>query len=252
MNGIYILEDEGQKSDWSQCSQVRRILLSELQQEVAPTWMAVVDAGAGSFRGIVSRLIRQRQSFALMNWQCLREEEKKRLAASLQRARRVNAYVLGGMRVLPGVAALRELVTGGCLGEVRDIAVTCRQGQLTLEQWDTVRWLRGDGDVTLTNSPEEYADKPWWSCRIAGSKGEATLACDALSGEGHLASTVGGHQRKRDFGRMEPLPAELALLALAARTETKPSLIRTFQEVRQLEGNLKNLSPKVANLCEWH
>ncbi|MGN0878313.1 MAG: hypothetical protein ACI4WT_02505 [Oligosphaeraceae bacterium] len=251
---IYIIED-GDAAPWTPdgCPRLRRVAPAA---RPLPPGLPVLACGGETRRRLLGQLLRERRPFALASLDGLDGAELSRLEASLSRRRRLHAYLLGGRRVLPGVCALKELVTGGSLGHAVRVALELpgdATAQERLAAADVRDWLDGgqaaqDGGQAVAVAPAT-ADAPrLWRVRAAGAAGEALLALRPDTGEGELRSVTGGHARVRRFGAVVPLALELALLAaLGGRTAPVPALVPLALAC----GNLKKASSSVNSGCKF-
>jgi hypothetical protein len=137
--------------------------------------------------------------------------------------RRLPACVLGAWRVLPALARLKELVSGGCLGDIHEVAWTwgdelCPSRR---RQWlanDVLRWLAagtgalaGQGGAALFSAPQPATGEAL--CSIVGSAGQAMARLRLPDGAGCVESILlGARCRRRDFAAVNGLELELTLL----------------------------------------
>ena len=248
---IYIIED-GDAAPWTPdgCLRLRRV---DPAAQPLPPGLPVLACRGETRRRLLGQLLRERRPFALASLDGMEAAELSRLEASLARRRRLHAYLLGGRRVLPGVCALKELVTGGSLGPAVRVTLelpgdATRQERLAAS--DVRDWLAGGtGDAGDTEpETETEAMARAWRLRASGNAGEAELALRPDTGEGELRSVTAGHTRVRRFGAVVPTALELALLAaLGARPAPVPALVPLALAC----GNLKKASSSVNSGCKF-
>lgn len=245
---IYIIED-GDAAPWTPdgCPRLRRVAPAA---QPLPPGLPVLACVGEARRRLLGQLLRERRPFALASLDGLDAAELSRLEASLSRRRRLCAYLLGGRRVLPGVCALRELVTGGSLGPTVRVALELPADATARERLaaaDVRDWLDGGAEGTVSEA--SAADGPRvWRLRAAGAAGEALLALCPDTGAGELRSVTAGHTRVRRFGAIVPLALELALLAaLGSRPTPVPALVPRAMAC----GNLKKASSSVNSGCKF-
>ena len=248
---IYIIEDED-AAPWTPdgCPRLRRV---DPAAQPLPPGLPVLACRGETRRRLLGQLLRERRPFALASLDGMEAAELSRLEASLARRRRLHAYLLGGRRVLPGVCALKELVTGGSLGPAVRVTLelpgdATRQERLAAS--DVRDWLAGGtGDAGDPETAMETAAMARaWRLRASGDAGEAELALRPDTGEGELRSVTAGHTRVRRFGAVVPTALELALLAaLGDRPAPVPALVPLALAC----GNLKKASSSVNSGCKF-
>lgn len=155
----------------------------------------------------------------------------EQLAAATSK-RRLPACVLGAWRVQPALASLKELISGGCLGDIHEVAWTwgdevrpCRRHQWLAN--DVLRWLaagtgalNGQGGVVPPSAPQPATDEAL--CSIVGSAGQAMARLRLPDGAGCVESILlGARCRRRDFVAVNGLELELTLLWRFAEREQK-------------------------------
>ncbi len=184
--------------------------------------------------------------------------------AGAARTRRLPACVLGAWRVLPALASLKELISGGCLGDVQHVAWTwADEWQASRRhQWladDVLRWLAagttacsglniplgsgGPGVDSIFEGSLASLGTGEVLCRIVGSAGQAMARLHLPDGTGCVESLLGARRRRREFAAVNGLELELTLLWRFASREMKTwPLLAMLNDGGALVGTL---SPKV-------
>ena len=170
------------------------------------------------------------------------------LAAATSK-RRLPSCVLGAWRVLPALASLKELISGGCLGEILEVDWTWgdEAGPSRRYQWfadDVLRWLAGGtatnggqggqggqgvlsgtGGVcgqglsaTVLASPLVAGEA---LCSVVGSAGQAVARLRLPAGAGCVESVLGARRRRQEYSAVNGLELELTLLWRFACRELK-------------------------------
>ncbi|MDD4539045.1 MAG: hypothetical protein PHT80_08540 [Lentisphaeria bacterium] len=175
--------------------------------------------------------------------------------AAATRKRRLPACVLGAWRVLPALASLKEMMSGGCLGELYlrswawgKAAVPSRR-----QQWlanDVLSWLAADttacsglniprgsgspGDDSIFERSLASLGTGEALCRIVGSAGQAVARLHLPDGAGCVESHLGSRRRRQEFAAVNGLELELTLLWRFASRELKawPLLAMLNDDVR--------------------
>lgn len=160
----------------------------------------------------------------------------EQLAAATSK-RRLPACVLGAWRVLPALASLKELISGGCLGDIHEVAWTWGDDVRPSRryQWlakDIQRWLAAgtgmpggqgaaeQGAATLLSLPQPATDGAL--CRVVGGAGQAVARLRLPDGAGCVESILlGARRRRREFVAVNSLELELTLLWRFADRELK-------------------------------
>lgn len=199
-----------------------------------------------------------------------------RLAATAQR-RRCSVAVSGGLRFVPAMARLRELVCGGSCGAVREVVVELRVSpaaapEARLAGLDLGVWLAGDAlltaagaagarisvqagtaqvalDTTLAAAQPGAA----WRVRLAADLGHALATASTAPGlpgrpcrDQTLLLTIAGRTRRLDLPEADAAGSELAAL-VARRAAGQPWLgLCSVERAARLLAALEEGPAKVA------
>lgn len=222
MTGLYVVDGHNANRRFAMPSGVMRMSLDELPLETLPGGcIALLNLEEDELQGVLGAFFRQKRPFVLSGLNGMTSGELKHLVATV-RKRKSHAWVLGGLRILPMVSAVKEIVSGGCLGQIREIEMSCGKFSdsmlhCRMMAWDAATWLFDKAFSTQ--------EKPAVAVQPRGSKLEISAVGSAgkLHGEydfacqsGCLCVVTGNHERQRQFGAAEPMLMELNLLTSLA------------------------------------
>jgi hypothetical protein len=152
--------------------------------------------------------------------------------AAAARKRRLPVCLLEAWRALPAAASVKELISGGCIGDVQEIVWSwSSKGIVSQRQrWfaaDLCRWFAADGKDAVEegncaelDAAEELAANEAL-CQIQGSAGQVRLRFCLADGSACVESRLHTRQRRRDFAARRSLPLELSLLRRFASRDLK-------------------------------
>ena len=165
----------------------------------------------------------------------------EQLAAATSK-RHLPACVLGAWRVLPALASLKELISGGCLGELYLLSWAWGKAAVPSrrQQWladDVLSWLAAGTTACSGLNIPRGSDRPGVDsiferslaslgtgealCRIVGSAGQAVARLRLPVGAGCVESVLGARRRRQEFAAVNGLDLELTLLWRFASRELK-------------------------------
>ena len=218
MTGLYIVEGHNIKRFITVPPRVTRMSLDELSNDVLPCGaIALLNLEGEELQGILGAYFRQKRPFVLAGLNEMSNEELKRLVATV-RKRKARAWVLGGLRILPMVSAVKEIISGGCLGQIREMNMSCGKFSESLLH---CRMMALDAAAWLSEKAFPTLEKPKVTVGTLGNKlvisavgvaGELHGEYDFSNQSGYLNTVTGHHERKREFGSSDSLQMELNLL----------------------------------------
>lgn len=157
-----------------------------------------------------SAMIRRKCGFVLPDYSCLDGALESAVRNAVSR-RKIPVYVLGSGRSLPIISRLKEVVSGGTLGEIQIVEI--RSG-VSANAWakkrllDIAQWLVDNQTPVCETSDTENA-----SVTVSGKAGTAEAVFSLETGEGTLTVSHGEFRRQTAFPACDALHVELQALA---------------------------------------
>ncbi len=202
--------------------------LEELMKDGLPqNSFTIFDCKLEELNDVLGAFFRQKRPFALAGIDDIQDENGLARLCETAVRKKSRAWVLGGLRVHPVVASAKEIITGGCLGELTALSVKSgfeRSAGETIMVHDAAAWMCG---ALATNSTggivpeiESAHDDGRLEITANGTAGELFAEYDSVAGKGSLMTNVNHHRRTRLFGAADACMMELNLLAALAPTMT--------------------------------
>ena len=215
---VYIVAGEAGVESVCPWADLTAIPVSALaEQAELPAGIAVITAPWDEAKSAIGAFFRQKKPFVLAACGDMTPEDLERLVATAKK-RKARAWILGGTRVLPLIAAAKEIIDGGCLGAdvALDVSAELPESDRTLTAAlarDAARWLAGRYEHALTFSSGKAALDGWrLTFRAEGKAGWIQGEYDTCEKNGRLVISVNGHERTKLFGAADTLAMEMTLV----------------------------------------
>ena len=244
---IYIVDGSADHGTLALESRFRHLKLAELPVGSLPeNAFFILDSKFCELHDVIGAFFRQKRPFAFASVCDIDEDGDLVRLCETARRKKSRAWMLGGLRVLPVVASTKEIITGGCLGELKSFSVVSgfekgdEEGRML---HDAVAWMCGaqakQNEGGVEPGIERTFDGKSLEITAVGSAGELFAEYDFKEGKGSMTTTVNHHRRTRSFGAANARTMELNLLAafVPTMTATLPGLV----PLRELATSLKGL-----------
>ena len=216
---IYVVDGDTGSGRLESERRFTHVPLKELPLDKLPEdAFAILNLQGEERQQVLGAFFRQKRPFALGGIGGVTKDELMRLCETAHR-KKARAWVIGGYRMLPIVAAVKEVITGGCLGELKSLSVHGDYG-IDLAQdtllVDATIWMcreKPRGNSSIIPSMKFERDSKRLGIVACGSAGGLEAACDLSEGRGWMKTIVNGHQCTRTFWGIDTVAMELNLLA---------------------------------------
>lgn len=220
-NGLCMVDGPDGLERWRNWHGCRHLEAEGLWERVSADDVCVLNMGGEALQTLLGGAFRQRRVFALTTLAGLDEAQLRRLLATACK-RKSKGVLLGGLRLLPLVSAVREVLSGGCLGKVERLTVRFAgepaNWQETLARRDVLAWLQRAGGEAAEAHLEALAGgaEGALSVDVYGTVGEVHGEGLCSGESGRLSLLLGGHSRQRRLSAADVPMMEMQVLGALA------------------------------------